>query len=507
MLACYCDEPGRFSFAIAGYWGATRQYSMSCSISTDRRSVQFSSNVYGEMLHRNKWTQLEGRSTESNIMTDLRNFFQSTTIEWIAIKELSAASRQARRHSPSKIRNLSRSISETGFFNPILVDETNGIIAGHARLDAAKRLGMPEVPTISLPGLSADQKKALRIADNRLAEDATWNDELLALELSDLVAADFDLELTGFDTIDIDRILEPKNNTVFEDDPLPSLPEHPVSRIGDIWKCGEHLVACGDARDETVYQELLAGQQVDMVFTDVPYNVAVPGNVSGLGKVKHDNFAMASGEMSDDEFRAFLHDCMKLARDHSREGSLHYQFIDWRHIADMVNVGEELFSSLMNICVWAKSNGGMGSFYRSQHEMVAVFKHGDAPHVNNVQLGRMGRYRSNLWQYPGGSSFSATRKTDLADHPTIKPIEMVADAIRDATTPGNRVLDPFGGSGTTMLAAEATNRRATLIEIDPKYVDVILSRFHRSTSKEPILLPEGKSFTTVKAEREEISHD
>lgn len=416
----------------------------------------------------------------------------------------------ARRHSPKQIRQIAESITRFGFSNPILVDENNEIIAGHGRWMAAKKLGLDAVPVVRAVGLDDVHKRALRIADNKLAENASWDLEALGKEMNALLELDFDLGFTGFDDAELDRLLTATTVTGSDsEEPLPDLPRTPFTRTGDIWLCGEHRVTCGDARRAGTYEALLGDACPDLIFTDPPYNVAIAGNVSGLGKKTHADFQMASGEMSPEEFMGFLTETLRHARDASRDGSLHYICMDWRGIERLLTVGRELFTSQLNLCVWAKPNGGMGSFYRSQHELVAVFKHGTVPHINNVQLGRFGRNRSNLWQYPGGASFSATRKSDLADHPTVKPLALVSDAIRDATKPGDLVLDMFGGAGTTLLAANATKRKAALIEIDPAYVDVILTRFQKHTGKEPLLLPDLTPLSLVKSERhqtQELSH-
>lgn len=417
----------------------------------------------------------------------------------VPLATLRGYERNARNHSRKQIKAIAASIREFGFTNPILIDETGEIIAGHGRFEAASSLGMASVPVIRILGLEAVQKRALRLADNKLALDSAWDVELLSSELADLTLTDFDITLTGFETIEIDRLTTPSLDPAAADDVLPDPPAVPVSRTGDLWALGDHVLAVGDAGDGAIYTQLLGSQLADMVITDPPYNVPIAGHVTGSGK--HGEFRMASGEMSKTEFSAFLTATLSLARDASRSGSLHYVFADWRMIGLLTATGEELFSTLMNIAVWAKPNGGMGSFYRSQHEMVAIFKQGDASHVNNIQLGRMGRYRSNVWQYPGASGFSKTRRQDLADHPTVKPVTLVADAIRDATGPGDLILDPFGGSGTTLIAAELTKRRAALVEIEPKFADVTLRRFEEQFGIEPVLLPGRTPLSLVRAQR------
>ena len=374
--------------------------------------------------------------------------------EVLPTASIRAFAKNPRHHGKRQVNRIAASIREFGFTNPVLVDEHMELIAGHGRHAAALLEGLTSIPAIIVSGLSSAQKKALRIADNRIAEQSTWSAELLAGELKDLLSLDFDIELTGFDSIELDGLLTGDAEGAEEEPPIGAPPATPVSRIGDLWGLGGHRLFCGDACLHSSYQAVLDGRVVDMVITDVPYNVPIAGNVSGLGRNKHGEFAMASGEMSTEQFREFLRITLGLARDASRDGSLHYVFIDWRSVADLVVLGRELFSELKNIIAWVKPNGGMGAFYRSQHELIAIFKHGRGRHVNNVQLGRLGRYRSNVWQYSGASGFSSSRAEDLEDHPTVKPVRLVADAIRDATRPGDLVLDPFGGAGTTLLAAE-----------------------------------------------------
>jgi len=424
----------------------------------------------------------------------------SLSFESIAISDLVGYQANARLHDKMQLKRIAESITEFGFTNPVLIDEGNCLIAGHGRLGGARIAGLTEIPAIRIIGLTDAQKRALRIADNRIAERSTWSPELLSHELEALIELDFDLELTGFDTIEIDGLMALDDTPVAEDQALDLPPANPVTRSGDLWTCGSHRVLCGDARDGEIYSLITDRKLVDLVITDVPYNVAIKGNVSGGGR--HGEFAMASGEMTIEQFRGFLLETLGHARSCSRDGSLHYVFIDWRSVADLIMVGRELYSSLKNVIAWVKPNGGMGSFYRSQHEFIAVFKHGEASHINNIQLGRLGRYRTNVWQYPGASGFSKTRKQDLEDHPTVKPVQLIADAIRDASAPGDLVLDPFGGAGTTLLAAESVGRRAALIEIEPSYVDVTLRRYQEVTGEEPLLLPSGTPFSQVTEQRQ-----
>lgn len=429
-------------------------------------------------------------------------------LDHLPLSALRPYARNARLHSRKQIKSIAASIREFGFTNPILADEHGEIIAGHGRFEAAQALKLDAVPVMRLPGLSEVQKRALRLADNKLALNSVWSPELLSAELAELTLTDFDITLTGFDAIEVDKITTPSLSPLEDlDGPIAPPPTVPVSAAGDMWALGDHALLVGDARDQASYRKLLGSRQADLVVTDPPYNVPIAGHVSGKGAARHDEFRMASGEMSPQQFQDFLRVVLLLARDSSRDGSLHYVFSDWRMIGLLTALGEELFSALMNIATWIKPNGGMGSFYRSQHEMIAILRHGKAPHVNNIQLGRMGRYRSNVWQYPGASGFSKSRKKDLSDHPTVKPVAMIADAIRDASKPGDLVLDPFGGSGSTLMAAEVTKRRAALIEIEPRFADVTCRRFQELTGIEPVLLPDRTPLSVVRNERKKDQKD
>lgn len=396
--------------------------------------------------------------------------------------ELVARPDNPRTHSKKQMKSIIDSIRRFGFTNPVLIDADSCIVAGHARVDAARQLGLVEVPTISLAHLSKAELKAYVITDNRTAELAGWDRELLALNFIDIELLDpnFDLTLTGFDDIEIDMIRDASDTKKPPVEPAivePARDAPPVSQLGDLWLIGEdHRLLCGDACKRETYTKLLGADRADLVFTDPPYNVPISGHVSGLGKVKHREFVAASGEMSRSAFQLFMGDFMRELARASRSGSVHYICMDWRHIADLLAVGEGIYDQLLNLVVWSKTNGGMGSFYRSQHELIAVFKHGRRAHLNNVTLGSNGRHRTNVWSYAGANSFGAQRDEDLKLHPTVKPMEMVADAIRDASQPRDIILDPFGGSGTTLLAAQETGRRARLVELDLLYVDVIIRR-------------------------------
>lgn len=424
--------------------------------------------------------------------------------------ELQPDPKNARQHSKSQIKKLARSIGQFGFVMPILVDRNGGVIAGHARLLAAKQLGMAQVPTICLEHLSDDQIAVYKIADNRLSELSTWNDKLLAESLQELTLQnlDFSIELTGIDTAEIDLRIEgleigPEKGRVDPADAVPEVPGPAVTALGDLWLLGRHRVFCGNALEDGSYARLMDGQKAAMVFTDPPYNVPIVGHVSGLGRILHREFPMASGEMSSAGFGGFLRRACSLLVDNSQDGSLHYLCMDWRHLLDLQQAAAPVYSELKNICVWAKHNGGMGSFYRSQHELVAVYKHGTAPHRNNVELGRHGRNRTNLWSYPGVNSFGRTGEEGnlLALHPTVKPVKLVADAILDCSARGDVVLDAFLGSGTTLIAAERVGRSCFGLELDPLYVDTIIRRWQALTGDEATHGTTGLTFAETAALR------
>jgi DNA modification methylase len=411
--------------------------------------------------------------------------------------------KNVRRHPPKQLTKLCRNIQAFGFSAPIVVDEHQMVLAGHGRLEAARRLEMDQVPCMVLAGLTPEQKTAFAIADNKLGDESTFDDKGLDQLLKELAGVDFDLELTDFDMGELDfRIDGAAGGMAGDPDDLiePPASSVAVSQPGDVWRLGPHCVICGDCLATESFAAVLGNEKAQVVFTDPPYNVPIAGHVSGLGEARHREFAMASGEMSEPQFLGFLAQVIGHLAAFSADGSIHFICMDWRHLDTLLDAAKGIYSEVKNLCVWVKSNAGMGSLYRSQHELVAVFKKGTAGHHNNVELGKHGRHRSNVWQYPGANTFSRTRKDDLAAHPTVKPVALVADAIRDVTKRGELVLDPFLGSGTTLLAAERCGRRCAGIEIDPLYVDTAIRRWTRLTGK-PALLADGRSFEAVEAER------
>ena len=413
----------------------------------------------------------------------------------------------ARTHSKKQIRQIADSIERFGFANPVLVSEDGEIIAGHGRLAAAKLLSLASVPVVVLADMTEADRKAYVMADNKLAELAGWDRDILAIELQFLQDVQFDdIEVTGFSLGEIDMILdEASEKSPQEPGPEDEIPakftQTSVSRKGDLWILGTHRLLCGDARAPSDYQRVLGGQVADLVLTDPPFNVPIDGHVSGLGKVKHQEFAMASGEMSEAEFTDFLSAFLACAKASSKDGAIMFVFMDWRHLTELSTAGRDTGLELKNLVVWAKDNAGMGSFYRSKHELCFVFKAGGASHTNTFELGQHGRYRTNVWQYAGVNTFRNGRLDELAMHPTVKPVAMIADAIRDVTRRAESVLDPFAGSGTTVIAAEKTGRRARAIEYDPGYCDVIVRRWQKYTGKTATLDGSDRTFEDIEGER------
>jgi DNA modification methylase len=427
-------------------------------------------------------------------------------IAYLPPERLRPSPNNARTHSKKQLKQIARSIERFGFVNPVLISDDFEIIAGHGRVEAAKILGLRQVPTVRLSNLSPADRRAYVITDNRLAELAGWDRELLATELQGLVELQFDdIELTGFSLGEIDLMLdeaaEKKAEEPGPEDELPanSLQGAAVSRAGDLWVLGPHRLLCGDARDLASYQFLLEGKQADLVLTDPPCNVAIEGNCSG--RVGEANIAPASAEISEDQFVALLTAFLQRSKENTKDGAVLFVFTDWQHLYGLMTASREVGLALKNLVVWAKDDAAMGSFYRCRHELVLVLKNGDAPHTNTLELGRHGRYRTNIWEYAGVTSFRAGRTEDLALHPPVKPTALVADAIRDVTRRGAIVLDPFAGSGTTIIAAEKTGRHGRAIELDPLYCDVIVRRWQQYTGKAARLEGSDLTFEDVEATR------
>jgi DNA modification methylase len=426
-------------------------------------------------------------------------------IDYMRVCELRAYPNNARTHSKKQVRQIANSIAKFGFCNPVLIDDDKQIIAGHGRVEAAKFLGINAVPTCRLSHLSEADKRAYILADNKLAERAGWDKQLLAIELQGLIDLDVEIELTGFAMPEIDIILEDAREaegaSTGPEDTVPQYSSGPaVTRVGDLWLLGNHRLLCADARDEVAYDRLLEGGKAEFVFTDPPYNVAIDGHVCGLGRIRHREFAMGCGEMSEVEFTTFLETVFDRLAEHTIDGAIHQICMDWRHMWEMLAAGRQVYE-LKNLCVWNKTNAGMGSFYRSKHELVFVWKSGSAAHINNFELGQHGRNRTNVWDYAGVNTMRVGRLEELAMHPTVKPVALVADAIKDCSRRGRLVLDPFCGSGTILIAAERTGRKARALEVDPTYVDVGVRRWQRYSGKSAVLAASGETFETIEEQR------
>lgn len=423
-------------------------------------------------------------------------------VKYIAPDKIKPYRNNPRKHTEKQITQIINSIKEFKFNNPILIDEKNILIAGHGRLLAAQHLKLKSVPVIQLTHLTEAQKKAYRIADNKLTENGDWDTDLLKIELADIEKLDFDcgLQLTGFDNAEIDTILTDKPEEKKPDEELNALPfikqSEIVTRQGDIWKLGKHKIICGDSLKEETFSKLFIKKIADMVFTDPPYNVKIDGHVCGKGSNKHKEFAMASGEMSHTEFTNFLTKSFTLLKKFSKGGSLHFVCMDWRHIDEIIDAGY-LYTEFKNLCIWNKTNAGMGSLYRSKHELIFVYKNGKESHTNHIELGVNGRYRTNVWDYAGVNGFGKNKEL-LKLHPTVKPVELIWDAILDVSNRGDIVLDSFLGSGSTLIACEKAKRICYGIELEPLYVDTAIRRWETLTGKNAIR-QDGKKYKDLLA--------
>jgi DNA modification methylase len=426
------------------------------------------------------------------------------TLEYHAPGDLSPDPKNPRHHPKNQIAALKKAICEFGFTNPILTDGDLTIIAGHGRWIAATDLGLQEVPVVRLPIRGRRRKTALRIADNKLGQLSSWNLDLLAEQVSLLVSdpdVRFDVEAIGMTVGEVDSLLTRDRKIEPADEVIPAAPEEPVTRNGDIWVLdGRHRIGCGDCRGRRFLQSVVAGR-ADAAFLDPPYNIVINGHAVGKGKVKHREFAFASGEMSRPEFEAFLIDTLGACADASSDEAVHFVCMDHHHVGELTLAGEAVYGRRLNICVWNKSNAGMGSLYRSKHELIFVYAIDEKRHRNNVELGKHGRHRSNVWDYPSVNTFGGSRRHDLALHPTVKPVALVADAIKDVTRRGDLVLDAFLGSGTTLIACERTGRLARGVEVDASYVDLAIDRWRGLTGGDVVLEQTGETFDQVRARR------
>ena len=446
-----------------------------------------SENISQALRHLEK-TFLQGKNSQNNL--------QLVDINLNALKLKSL-----RKHSKKQQQKLKNGIIKVGYVNSILLDEKHNIIAGELRLLAAKELGFTQIPAIILENLTPEEAEAIRILDNRIAEDGEWNFGNLKEEIEKLMKFDITFEDLGFDTVVYDEIFlindsdENKiHNSDKEDESWLDANIPPKVKFGDLWRLGDHFVYCGDSLLARSFEILMQGELAQIVITDPPYNCKINGHVCGLGKTKHDEFAMASGEMTETEFAEFISKFMQHLIKFSIDGSLHYLFMDWAGLNTLLTQGKRHYIELKNIAVWNKLIGGMGALYRSQHEMIPIFKNGKAKHQNHIQLGKNGRYRTNVWGYPGVRATNPASLELLKLHPAVKSVPMLHDILLDSSSKNDIVLDCFGGSGSTLLAAERCKRRARLIEISPRYVDVTIYRWEKETGKTAKLI---KNFTEV----------
>jgi DNA modification methylase len=425
-------------------------------------------------------------------------------VEMLPLHRLRPAKRNARTHSKKQVREIANSMARFGVINPIVADANGQIIAGHARVEAARLLGLAQVPVIRVSHLSDAEIRAYVLADNKLAAKAGWDREALAIELQDLQIVlpelGIDLDITGFEPAEVDSIMldfaEGKKDPA---DQLPDIEDVEVSRKGELYVLGNHRLIVGDARNFESFKLLMQNDLAEMAFLDPPYNVRIEGHAGGHGRIKHREFACASGEMTSAQFIRFLQDTLGLCARHTAEGAISYICMDWRHMGELLEAGVAVYDELKNVCVWVKTNPGQGSFYRSQHELIFVYKKGKEPHINTFELGQHGRSRSNVWTYAGVNTFRTGRMDDLEAHPTVKPLGLVTDAMRDCSRRGSIVLDAFAGSGTTIVAAEQIGRRAFCMEIDPSYADVAIRRWQRISGRDAILHPTSLTFDEVAA--------
>ncbi len=429
-------------------------------------------------------------------------------IENVALNQIHAYAKNAKNHPESQVQQIAASITEFGFNNPVLIDENGELIAGHGRLAAAEILGLKSVPAIRLSHLSDMQKRAYRLADNKIAENGGWNADLLRLEISELeeICGDLDISITGFADTELDVLMDDASPKVdVKANIVPYIPDNEiVTRPGDVWCIGDHRIICGNSLETDTFEKLFGTRRADMVLQDPPYNVKISGHVCGAGNVHHKEFAMASGEMSVEEFTQFLRQNFALCAKYSRSGALHYNFMDWRHMGEILAAGTAAIGNMINMCVWCKSSGGMGSLYRSQHELCFIFKNGKESHVNNVKLGQNGRYRTNVWQYAGVNAFGR-HKDDIRMHPTVKPVEMLKDAILDVTKRGDVVLDSFLGSGSALIAAHQSKRICYGIEMEPLYVDTAIRRFLEMFKIDAVHASSGKTYSELLAAKREVA--
>jgi DNA modification methylase len=415
-------------------------------------------------------------------------------IEYLSPHELNDYNRELRTIPETQITKSENLIQECGLSFPIPIGKENVVLHGQHFVEAARRMGIEQIPVIRHEHLSEEQERILRIALDRIPEESEWKKEEMALELTELQLVFPDLGTTGLDPDEISLFMDLIPDEDTDDDTTTFMDGPTVVQKGDLWDLGDHRLYNGDALEEESYQILMGDEKAQMCFTDSPYNVKIDGHVGNSGDIKHREFVQASGEMNVEQFTEFETRFHQHMASYSEDGAIIFSCMDWRHIREIMDAAAAANLDMINFCVWVKDNGGMGSLNRTKHELVFVFKNGKAKHINNVQLGSNGRYRTNIWQYAGVNSFGNDRMEELQMHPTVKPTQMVMDAIKDCSKRGGIILDPFGGSGTTLIAAEKTGRKARLIELDSLYCDTTIRRWQGLTGQDAVHVGTGKTY-------------
>jgi len=424
----------------------------------------------------------------------------SMSVQRVPTDALRPAPTPVRRHPRKQLAKVRKSLEVFGQVTPILVSPDWEIIDHELVWQALKEIGATQVDVIVVADKSPSELKALRLVLNRTALDARWDEQNLRSILEQLVEVDFDLDLTGFDTPEIDHYLNldaPQANVEENGSDIPLVEATAISTSGMIWALGDHRVGCGSATNLAFVSRLLNGKTANVCFVDPPYNIPVDGFITGKGRHRHREFVQGAGELSTDEYFTLLRDSLLVLKECCVPTALVYACIDWRHVMEMTVAGRACDMPLYTICVWTKTNGGMGGIYRNAHELVCVFRAGTETPLDNVELGRHGRNRTNVWSYPGMSSFGKERDQLLGSHPTVKPVAMIADVFRDVTRRGDIVLDTFLGSGSTLMAAQETGRICCGVELDPLYVDVTIRRWQNATGRDAVLVDTGEAFNDV----------
>jgi DNA modification methylase len=424
----------------------------------------------------------------------------SLTVQRVPIDAVGPSDAPFRRHPATELNKIRKSFEKFGVVNPLLVTRNGTIVDGEARWQVLKESGASYIEVIVIADRSSAELKTLRLALNRIGEDAKWDSSNIRIALEDIAAERIDLDFTGFDTPEIDHYLNLdllQANVEENGSDIPPVDVRAVSSPGAIWRLGNHSVGCGSATDLAFVSRVLDGRAASVCFVDPPYNIKVDGFITGKGRHRHREFVQGAGEMSTDEYFGLLRDSFLVLKESCSPRALMYACIDWRHVMEMTVAGRACDMPLYTICVWTKTNGGMGGIYRNAHELVCVFRAGTEAPLDNVELGRHGRNRTNVWSYPGMSSFGKEHDKLLGSHPTVKPVTMIADVLRDVTKRGDIVLDTFLGSGSTLMAAQETGRICCGVELDPLYVDVAIRRWQNATGREAVLTETGEPFNDV----------